>query len=103
MAAKRKANARDELLCDELIGKTVAIRDSANATMVGLEGTIIDETKNNVVIETPAGSRKRAIKDHHTFAFTKHQHTIHIQGTELIGRPEERIKKWLRKRKRQKA
>lgn len=73
-----------------LIGERARIVDAKNRTQDGIEGTIIDETKNTVEIETTAG-RKKLIKKNITLALTD-QH-VAVSGELLVGRPEERIKK----------
>lgn len=38
-----------------LIGENARITDSPNRSNVGMQGTIVDETKNTITIETNAG------------------------------------------------
>jgi RNase P/RNase MRP subunit p29 len=77
---------------EELIGTHVRVASSSNAS-VSLAGTIVDETKNMLTIDTPQG-RKRLIKSQHTFEINR----VQVAGTELLGRPEERIKRWIRRK-----
>ncbi len=70
-----------------LIGETVKVVAASNATLVGLCGTIIDESKHMLTIETTHG-KKQVVKD---------QVTLQIKGTRVPGasltkRIEERIK-----------
>ena len=76
------------LVRHELIGLTVEIVDAKNANLNGLQGKIIDETKNLLIIETK-NSTKKIIKNQ---VKMKIKGTI-IKGEELVGRPGEKIKK----------
>jgi RNase P/RNase MRP subunit p29 len=40
-----------------LIGKTVTVKDAKNATLKGMHGNIIDETKHTITITTSKGTR----------------------------------------------
>ena len=70
---------------EELIGKKVRVEKT------GIIGTIIDETKNTITIETTKES-KRVDKKNHDFIITSAQGEISIRGSEIIARPEDRIK-----------
>ena len=48
----------------ELIGLHTKVITSKNHTLVGVEGKIIDETKNTIVIEN--NKKRRLIKSHTT-------------------------------------
>ncbi|MBD3318611.1 ribonuclease P protein subunit [Candidatus Woesearchaeota archaeon] len=75
----------------ELIGKTVKIEASNNKSLVGLEGTVIDETKHSFVILTSKG-KKRVMKKGCTFAFVIDGKTVLIAGDKIDVAPAERIK-----------
>ncbi|MFP4423717.1 MAG: ribonuclease P protein component 1 [Candidatus Woesearchaeota archaeon] len=77
----------------DLIGKHLKIKKSQNTSLVGLEGRIIDETKHTLLVETDTG-RRRLIKHQSTFIINK----TTIDGSKLTGRPEERLKKWFKKK-----
>jgi ribonuclease P protein subunit POP4 len=79
-------------LTDEIIGLTAKIKSSKNKGAEGLTGTIIDETKNMIILRTKNGDKK-LIKKQHIFEI----HENEVSGAELVGRPEERIKRWIRK------
>jgi ribonuclease P protein subunit POP4 len=72
----------------ELIGLPVMITKSSNPTLVGIEGEVIDETKNTLKIRTESGV-KQVLKDICTFDFEG----VQIEGSEILGRPENRLKK----------
>ncbi|MBI4021509.1 MAG: ribonuclease P protein component 1 [Candidatus Aenigmarchaeota archaeon] len=75
------------LVRHELIGLRVHV--------AAMHGQIVDETRNTLVIE--AGGREKIIpKDGHRFTFTLPSgERIAVDGTVLVGRPEDRIKKKL--------
>ena len=84
-----------KLLKAELIGRSlrlVRLKDS-----VALQGRIIDETKNTVVVMT-GGTKKRLIKALYAFEFDLGNKVARIDGAVLQKRPEERIKIKLMKR-----
>ena len=68
-----------KFVCSEFIGKDVEITESENKSNIGLKGKIIDETKNIIII-----------KNQNKINFVNEN--ITINGKEIIGRPEERIK-----------
>ncbi|MEK6934486.1 MAG: ribonuclease P protein subunit [Nanoarchaeota archaeon] len=72
----------------ELIGLKVEITNSANSSLKGIKGKIIDETKNTITIETK-NNHKKIIKSQVKMKINNKE----IDGTDLVGRPEERIKK----------
>ncbi|MBD3312086.1 ribonuclease P protein subunit [archaeon] len=71
-----------------LIGKKVKIVSAANKALKGIKGRIIDETKNTLTIETEDKIKKVLKKE-----VKLRINTAIIDGEELIGRPEERLKK----------
>lgn len=84
----------DKVLSGELIGSGLEVASSKNAASIGIKGVVVDETRNTLTVLTKEG-KKRLIKDQNTFTIDG----ITIRGDELVSRPEERIKKWLKKRK----
>jgi ribonuclease P protein subunit POP4 len=82
----------DRLVMDELIGLDVKIIKSTRRELIGLKGTIIDETLNTFTIEV--GSKEKVIpKKQCVFRFYKDgEHDI--DGRDLVYRPEDRIKKY---------
>ena len=69
----------------ELIGSYVKVVDSKNKTLVGLEGKVIDETKNTITLE----DGKKIIKSHVIFEVDGEI----VEGKTIQKRPEDRIKK----------
>ena len=82
----------------ELIGLDVIVVRSTNPIQKGMEGNIVDETKNTLVIETKRG-RKIIMKKGARFKVKLRDGYVNINGDEINYRPHERIKKILRRRK----
>lgn len=82
---------KEDIVTGELIGKH-AIVTLKNGH--GFTGRIVDETKNMLVIRTQ-DKDKRIIKTECEIDIGG----IKISGAEIATRPEERIKKWLRRKK----
>ena len=81
----------------EFIGLKAKVAKSSNSSYVGITGTIINETKNTFVI-LQDNKRKTVVKDQTVFYFTLPDNTIvEIDGKILVGRPEERLKKRIRR------
>jgi ribonuclease P protein subunit POP4 len=72
----------------ELIGLKVKITKSSNTTLVGVEGEVVDETRNTLKIRTKSGV-KQVLKNTCTFDFAGAE----IDGNKILGRPENRLKK----------
>ena len=70
-----------------LIGETVDIIDTKNTFQKGMNGKIIDETRNTIKLMTKKGV-KTLIKDQIKIKTEKTK----IDGEKLLGRTEERIK-----------
>jgi len=81
-----------EIAKDELIGRQVKIKDCADPTWNEISGTIIDETKNTFVIEFDK-QQKRIAKNTAMFEFDVQGKKIIIDGSKIMYRPEDRIKK----------
>ena len=77
---------------DELIGLQVKIKECKDPTWKGRNGTIIDETKNTLLIEID-DQQKRIVKNTAIFEFNIHGKKITLDGSRIMYRPEDRIKK----------
>ncbi len=82
-----------EIVRYELIGLKVEIVNSKNKSLIGIRGTIINETKNMLTIELDNKKIKKIIKDQATLNLKFKNHIVQVNGQLLVGRPEERIKK----------
>ncbi|MCK9580142.1 MAG: ribonuclease P protein subunit [Methanoregula sp.] len=79
------------VLGHELIGLGILVSGAANPTHRGINGTIIDETKNLLVIETTRGV-KRIPKMHSTFRVVlPGRQLVEIDGSVMVLAPERRI------------
>jgi len=81
----------------EFIGTKVRVANSNHSEYVGISGKIIDETRNTFTI-LKKGKRKIVMKDSTVFHFKFPDGTvIEIDGKLLTGRPENRLKKRIRR------
>jgi ribonuclease P protein subunit POP4 len=82
------------LLRHELIGLRLNVDESSNSTVHGLRGTVVDETRNMLVIENERSTEKRVPKAGNRFIFELDDgKLVRVKGDRLISRPEDRIKK----------
>ncbi len=89
----------NELPNHELIGLKVRVTHSSNCLQSGIEGTVVDETRNTLVIAS--GSKKRRLsKDGVTYGFTLYDGTlVEVDGKQLIERPVDRTGKRFERKK----
>jgi ribonuclease P protein subunit POP4 len=90
----------------ELIGLECRIAGSTNKKIEGLKGRVVGETRQTLVLET-GGREKAFIKDQCVFSFRIPDAGegekpgkavwVRVDGKLLVARPEDRIKKKLRK------
>jgi len=73
----------------ELIGLDVEV---LSAPYSGISGKVVDETKNTFTIES-AGTEKMVPKPGNVFRFVMGKGNIDLEGSEILFRPEDRIKK----------
>jgi len=86
-----------EVVQHEFIGLEAKVAGSSNPDCVGIRGTIINETRNTFVIMQNR-KRKTVIKNQSVFHFNLPDTTIvEIEGTVLVGKPEERLKRRIRR------
>jgi ribonuclease P protein subunit POP4 len=88
----------NNLLHHELIGLKMEVEKSSNKSVIGLHGTVVDETRNMLVIEVEDEYRKekekKISKAMNTLIFELDEGTkVRVRGDMLISRPEDRIKK----------
>lgn len=74
------------------IGLETEIVAAKNPALVGLRGIVVDETRNTVIIATQKGE-KRVLKNQATFCVRYQGKTLRVDGTRLVGKIEDRIKK----------
>jgi ribonuclease P protein subunit POP4 len=81
-----------DIVKHELIGLHTRIADSKNKANIGLAGKIINETKKTIIIKTKKG-KKMVFKNNVKLEFELNEKRITVDGSLLIGRPEDRVKK----------
>ncbi len=82
----------------EFVGLYVKVADSTHDGLIGIEGKVVDETKNTILIEQEDKIEKMIPKGVATFHFSLPDGKIvEIEGKTIIARPEDRIKKKFRK------
>jgi ribonuclease P protein subunit POP4 len=75
----------------ELIGLRVRVVRATDPGFVGLEGRVVDETRNMLIVEV-GGKEKMIAKQGSRFRFEA-QGGAEVEGDEIRFRPEDRIKK----------
>jgi len=83
----------DNLARHELIGLKVEILDTSNRGLVGMDGRVVDETRNMFIIEMRDGEL-RVPKSGSSLVFTLPSgERVKVAGSILISQPENRINK----------
>ena len=78
----------------ELIGAAVTVVESADTGLVGLSGTVVDETLRTLVLRRADGRESRVGKVGSVFAFAgPGGGPVRIPGAAIEFRPAERTKK----------
>src|SRR5688572_18439931 len=77
----------------ELIGLPATVVASTDAGIIGVSGTVIDETLRTFVLRRADGRELRLGKRESTFEFAAPQGKVRVVGAALEFRPEERTKK----------
>jgi ribonuclease P protein subunit POP4 len=86
-----------DIIRHEFIGTQATVTESLHSDYVGISGKIIDETKNTLIFQKE-GNTKQVIKNSSIFNFMFTDGTIvEINGRLLVGRPEDRLKKSLKR------
>ena len=82
-----------DIIRHEFIGTIGKISKSRHADYMGINGQVVNETKNTFGI-MHAGEMKSIIKESAIFQFKFSDDTVvEIDGRLLVGRPEDRLKK----------
>ncbi len=74
----------------ELIGLHTQIIESSNSQIIGLNGTITDETKSMIVMNTKNGTKMIA-KSNNSWKFTVDGNDVILNGTQIAKRSCDRI------------
>lgn len=83
------------IVINELIGLKAKVTRSLDNRQRGTAGTVIDETKNTLVLETSKGIR-RIMKRISIFRFYSENGSFTVRGEEINFRPHERIERAMR-------
>lgn len=90
-------NVTPDIIRYEFIGTDAQVARSSHEGNVGIHGKIVGETRNTFAIMQDDMKRTVA-KDSSVFHFTFFDGTIvEIEGKLLVGRPEDRLKKTIRR------
>ena len=80
------------ILQHELIGLEAEVTASPNRSLVGTKGKVMMETKNTITVGARTVPKKGAV-----IAFKLAGRNVNVSGDRLVARPEERIKKKMKK------
>ena len=80
----------ENITSHELIGLRTEIVESSNPQIIGLNGTIIDETKSMITINTTNGTKMIA-KSNNSWKFSIDSKDIILNGSRIVKRPFDRI------------
>jgi len=80
----------ENITSHELIGLRTEIVESSNSQIIGLNGTIIDETKSMITIDTTKGTKMIA-KSNNSWKFSVDNKDIIVNGSKIAKRPFDRI------------
>jgi len=90
---KEMKHSPRNIIYHELIGLYAKVIDSATQTYIGLEGKVVNESYNALIIQTGRGEKK-ILKHISKFMFTLPSDLkVIVDGSRIVGRPEERLKK----------
>lgn len=81
-----------KIVKDELIGINVTIKQCTDPNWINVSGKIINETKNTFLIKV-GDQEKKLVKNIAIFEFERENNKITIDGSRLLYKPEDRIKK----------
>jgi ribonuclease P protein subunit POP4 len=85
-----------DIIQREFMGTEAKVAKSRHRDYVGISGRITDETRNTFTIS--GNGRKIILKDSAILHFKFDDGTtVEIDGTLLVGRPEDRLKKRIRR------
>lgn len=89
--------SRQNIRRHELIGLQVVVKSEPNSKHPKVKGTIIDETKNIIVVFDGVKKRRIPKKIAIFHLVLPNNSTVVLKGKNIIGRPINRIKKFRRK------
>ncbi len=82
-----------DIINGEFIGTSGRVAESRHPDYVGINGKVVDESKNTLTI-MQGGKAKKVVKEAAVFQFQfSGEAIVEIDGKLLVGRPEDRLKK----------
>lgn len=81
---------RENIYQHELVGLDAKIVQSSNQQMVGIKGTVINETKSMLQLQTQKGI-KNIPKNGNIWTFNENDHGIIVDGSKIQKRSFERL------------
>lgn len=91
------------IILHELVGLKARVINAPDPSLIGLEGRVVDETMNTLLLETEKGE-KRVPKRYTTFLFQLPDgRWTEVKGEEILYRPVERTKRAYKKYLKRKA
>lgn len=86
------------ILQHDLIGLNAKVARSSNSDYVNITGRVVKETRDTITI-LHRNKRKIVVKEAALFHFTLSDGTIvEVDGKAIVGRPEDRIKRHVKRR-----
>jgi ribonuclease P protein subunit POP4 len=90
-------NITPDIIRSEFVGMCARISRSSHRGNIGISGKILDETRNTFKILDERRT-KTIVKSDNVFHFKFHDGTVvEVDGKILVGRPEDRLKKIIRR------
>ena len=80
----------ENITSHEFIGLHTEVAKSLNPQIIGLNGTVVDETKSMFKINTKNGTKLIA-KDINTWKFSVENKDVFVDGSKIAKRPFDRI------------
>ena len=74
-----------------IIGLCLKVINSTNSSLIGLEGKILDETKNIILINDNYDTTKKIPKANCIFEINLKEKIFVVNGEKLVGRLERRL------------
>lgn len=93
MRRSGRQDATSRVAHAELIGTKAKVVASNDPTLLGLQGTVVDETERTFVLEKDDGRAVRVGKRGQRFAFVLEGEPVEVDGSALAHHPADRIKK----------
>ncbi|MCW4006244.1 MAG: ribonuclease P protein component 1 [Candidatus Bathyarchaeota archaeon] len=86
-----------DIVREEFIGTHGKVTSSCHAGYVGINGMVMDETRNTFTLQHE-GKAKSIVKESAVFTFQFSDGTaVQVDGKLLVGKPEDRLKKTVKR------